>query len=453
MGDHPHPHPTPPPRSNIGNPQELGQHPITFFREVLALTCHPALLDMPGVSSLFSADAVQRARGYLAEIKGGTGAYSPSQGWEVIRKEVSAFISSRDGGVISNPADIFLTDGASPAVQMLIRSMIRSHGDAIMTPIPQYPLYSASIALYGGVQAGYCLNETAGWRLEPAELKRACAEARAAGKCVRAIVVINPGNPTGNVMSEENMREVIEFAVREHLILLADEVYQANVWSSSYPWKSFKSVAAEMGVIDVVNTNLNAGLQLASFHTVSKGFTGECGRRGGYVELIGFDEAVRSELYKLASISLCANISGQICVGLQCNPPQQGTPSYERYAAERDAILTSLKHRAVRLVNALRALPGVTCEAPEGALYAFPRIMLPAKAVAAAAAAGKPADTYYCLSLLDATGIVVVPGSGFGQVDGTHHFRSTVLPPEEGFDTFLAALTKFHEEFLRKFAD
>ncbi|RYG39943.1 aminotransferase class I/II-fold pyridoxal phosphate-dependent enzyme, partial [archaeon] len=142
---------------NIGNPHELGQKPITFFREVLALVDHPELLKHPRVGELFAEDAIARAKAYLSTLPGGTGAYSASQGIEVVREEVAAFMSKRDG-VPANAADVFLTDGASPAVQMLIRSLIRQHSDALMIPIPQYPLYSASIALYGGSLVGYYLN-------------------------------------------------------------------------------------------------------------------------------------------------------------------------------------------------------------------------------------------------------------------------------------------------------
>ena len=269
---------------------------------------------------------------------------------------------------------------------------------------------------------------------------------------MRALVVINPGNPTGNSLAVDNIRDVLAFAARERLVVLADEVYQENVWDAARPFASFKRVAAEMGLIDARNSrDASRGLQLASFHSTSKGFTGECGRRGGYVELVGFDDDVRAELYKLASISLCANTSGQLTVGLQARPPAPGEPSFALYAAERDAILASLRRRAARLVTAFRALEGASCEALEGALYAFPRISLPPRAVAAARAAGKVPDAFYCLALLDATGIVVVPGSGFGQKEGTWHFRSTILPPEERFDEVVAQLAAFHAGFMDKY--
>ena len=92
-----------------------------------------------------------------------------------------------------------------------------------------------------------------------------------------------------------------------------------------------------------------------------------------------------------------------------------------------------------------------SCEAPEGALYAFPQLRLPARAVEAARAAGKQPDTFYCLGLLDATGICVVPGSGFGQREGTWHFRTTILPPEADLERVVALLSQFHSGFMDKY--
>jgi alanine transaminase len=246
--------------------------------------------------------------------------------------------------------------------------------------------------------------------------------------------------------------DVLKFAAKHKIMVLADEVYQDNVWTNAKgPWKSFKKVAVDLGLVNPTATNVNHGVQLASFHSTSKGFTGECGRRGGYVELCGFDTSVRAELYKLASISLCSNVGGLLMTGLMTNPPKLGDESYPLYIKERDAILASLKRRAVRLVEAFRRLENVTCEAPEGALYIFPQIRLPAAAVAAATAASKPADTFYCLALLDATGIVVVPGSGFGQKDGTWHFRSTILPSEASIEGVIEKFSGFHKKFMDKY--
>jgi aspartate/methionine/tyrosine aminotransferase len=111
-----------------------------------------------------------------------------------------------------------------------------------------------------------------------------------------------------------------------------------------------------------------------------------------------------------------------------CDPPKAGSPSFPLYEKEKNAILQSLKRRAKKLVAAYNELEGITCNESDGALYAFPRVRLPNKAVEAAKAAGKAPDLFYTLAMLDATGVVVVPGSGFGQEEGTFHFRSTILP-------------------------
>ncbi|CAE7938572.1 unnamed protein product [Symbiodinium sp. KB8] len=127
------------------------------------------------------------------------------------------------------------------------------------------------------------------------------------------------------------------------------------------------------------------------------------------MELIGFPEDVKMELYKLASVSLCSNTGGQLMVGLMVNPPRAGDPSYESFEAERTGILSSLRRRALKLSDAFNKLDGVSCQTPQGALYTFPSITLPPRAIDAATKMGKAADAMYCLELLDSTGVVVVP--------------------------------------------
>ncbi|PNH00444.1 Alanine aminotransferase 2, mitochondrial, partial [Tetrabaena socialis] len=180
----------------------------------------------------------------------------------------------------------------------------------------------------------------------------------------------------GQCLSYQNMRDILEFCVEEKLVLIADEVYQANIYVGDKEFFSFKKVACDIGVLEQV--------PLVSLHSISKGFIGECGRRGGYMEVTGFPEAVKDQILKLASINLCPNLSGQICCALMMNPPAPGQPSFERYWAEKRAILGSLKRRAELLVGALNKLEGVSCNSAEGALYAFPRVSLPEAAVAVA---------------------------------------------------------------------
>ena len=134
------------------------------------------------------------------------------------------------------------------------------------------------------------------------------------------------------------------------------------------------------------------------------------------------------------------------------NPPSPGDDSFGKFEEERDNILASLRRRAEILVGSLNELEGISCNESEGALYAFPRITLPEKAVQAATAAGKAADALYCMELLEHTGIVVVPGSGFGQEDGTYHFRTTILPQEEAISGVVDRIKTFHADFLRRYS-
>ncbi|KAG6547472.1 hypothetical protein Mapa_010920 [Marchantia paleacea] len=431
---------------NIGNPQSLGQQPVTFFREVLALCDYPALLEKTESHALFSSDAIARAYKIVESIPGrATGAYSHSQGIKAIREEIAAGIAARDG-FPANADDIFLTDGASPGVHMMMQMLISSEQDGILCPIPQYPLYSASIALHGGTLVPYYLNESSGWGLEISELKQQLDAARASGTRVRALVVINPGNPTGQVLTEQNQREVVQFCRDEGLLLLADEVYQENIYEETKTFYSFKKIARSMGFFD-------KDLSLVSYHSVSKGYYGECGKRGGYMEITGLGAEVRDQLYKVASVNLCSNITGQILMSLVMNPPKPGDESYDNFMKERDGILSSLARRAQLLTDAMNKLEGVTCNKAEGAMYVFPRLNLPERAMKAAAAVQMLPDVFYARRLIDATGIVVVPGSGFGQVPGTHHFRCTILPQEGKLPDVIAKFTQFHERFMEEFRD
>ncbi|KAL9304219.1 hypothetical protein ACSQ67_021482 [Phaseolus vulgaris] len=431
---------------NIGNPQSLGQAPITFFREVLALSDHPALLDKSETQGLFSADAIERAWQIVEQIPGrATGAYSHSQGVKGLRDTIAAGIEERDG-FPCNPDDIFMTDGASPAVHNMMQLLIRSENDGILCPIPQYPLYSASITLHGGFLVPYYLDEATGWGLEIPELKKQLEAAKSKGISVRALVVINPGNPTGQVLAEENQRNIVDFCKQEGLVLLADEVYQENVYVPEKKFHSFKKVSRSMGYGE-------NDITLVSFQSVSKGYHGECGKRGGYMEVTGFSADVREQIYKMASVNLCSNISGQILASLVMSPPKVGDESYESYMAEKGNILESLARRAKTLEDAFNKLEGVTCNKAEGAMYLFPQIRLSQKAIKAAGDENTSPDNFYCKRLLNATGVVVVPGSGFGQVPGTWHFRCTILPQEEKIPAIVSRLTEFHEKFMDEFRD
>lgn len=430
--------------TNVGNPHALGQQPITFTRQVLSLLMAPFLMDHPNVHTMFPADAIARAKLYLKHIKGGLGAYTDSRGNPFIRQEIATFIQEQCGGV-SNPNNIFISNGASEVARMMLFTLIRGGNDGIMVPIPQYPLYSASIALYGGQLVPYYLEEDNGWALNLEELYRSVRAARAKGVCVRALVFINPGNPTGQCLTTEQVQGLLNFCYENHLVLIADEVYQENIYNPSLPFVSARKT------LQAMNGPIRNELELVSLHTVSKGGWGECGMRGGYMELHNFDPKVVDEVYKVAAINLCSNMTGQVALGMMVNPPKPGQESYEQYAREKQGLIESLSRRARRITDAFNSMEGVSCQDTDGAMYSFPRMTLPANFLEIARAKGKSPDVLYCLELLEETGLSCVPGSGFKQVEGTFHLRTTILPAEEEFDNIIGRFKSFHEGFMERY--
>ncbi len=413
---------------NIGNPQAFGQKPLTWIRQVLALAEYPELLAPPGRCH-FPEDVVETARLVMKESRHGLGAYTESKGMRFVRRAVAGFIEERDG-IKADPEAIYLTDGASKGVQTILRLLVSGQSDGVMIPTPQYPLYSASITLLGGRQVPYYLDEESGWRLTRPMLEKSYEDARARGINVRGLCAINPGNPTGAVFDENNIKMVINFADESGLAILADEVYQENIYHPEDKFHSFAKVLEGMQA---------KGVSLFSFHSCSKGFLGECGHRGGYFECRNVPQDVLDEITKLQSVALCANSVGQVLTYLMVHPPKPGDPSHELYSTERTAILDSHRMRARILTEGLNGIPGISCQYIAGAMYAFPSIALPPGLT----------DTEYCLKLLEQTGICVVPGSGFGQAPGTSHFRTTILPPVDKIEYVVKQIADFHHQISR----
>jgi alanine transaminase len=322
-----------------------------------------------------------------------------------------------------------------------------------MIPIPQYPIYSATIDLLGGQKVGYYLDEKNKWDLNMAELERSLLEAKSNGINVVGFVMINPGNPTGSVLTKKAVQDVVLFCSKHKLVLLADEVYQENVYDEDVAFYSAKRAAFEMGLLQIDGDDTSSSkIELASFHSISKGVFGECGRRGGYMELVGFDEKVKDHLYKLASSSLCSTVSGQIMTALMVRGPDPTDESYATHEAEKAAIYDSLKRRAKIVERGLDSIPGFSCQPAQGAMYSFPSVELPEGAITAALQHGTAPDTMYAVSLLESTGICVVPASGFGQAPGRYGFRTTFLPSEAEMAKSMEAIKKHHEEFCAKYA-
>ncbi|GIX91444.1 alanine aminotransferase 2 [Caerostris extrusa] len=192
-------------------------------------------------------------------------------------------------------------------------------------------------------------------------------------------------------------------------------------------------------------------MELASFMSASKGYMGECGLRGGYVEFINLDPEVKKNFLKFISARLCSSVLGQATMDCVVNPPQEGEPSYDLFIKEKMAVLQSLKERALLVEKTFNNMKGMKCNVVAGAMYAFPRLTLPEKAIKKAKSLGQAPDFFYAMQLLESTGICVVPGSGFGQIPGTHHFRTTILPQTEKLKVMLKKLEEFHDKFLEEY--
>ncbi|XP_050539227.1 alanine aminotransferase 1 isoform X2 [Daktulosphaira vitifoliae] len=401
-------------KANIGDCHAMGQKPITFIRQVLVLVTQPELLG----SNIYPEDVKNRAKAILEGCRGGSvGSYTDSPGIEIIRKHVAQYIERRDG-IPCDYLNVILCAGASDGIKAILRLMvadIEGKNPGVMIPIPQYPLYSATLAEFNMAQVGYYLDEDNNWGLDIKELERSIKEAREYCN-PRAIVVINPGNPTGQVLTKENVIDVIKFAYKEKLFLLADEVYQDNVYGEDSKFYSFKKVLTELGPP-------YSEMELASFMSCSKGYMGECGLRGGYTEVINLDPNVKAMLHKSISAMLCPTVLGQTVMDCVVNPPQPGEPSYESFQAEKTSVLKSLKERAKLVADTFNSIPGMSCNPVQGAMYAFPQIKLPEKAIKEAKNQSIEPNAFYAFQLLENTGICIIPGSGFGQVPGTYHFR------------------------------
>lgn len=410
----------------------------------------------------FPKDVQERAKAILDDV-GSVGAYSHSKGAASIRQHVKEFIEARDGGHASDAEMIYLTSGASGGVGLLMSVLISSPDVGVMIPIPQYPLYSATLAYYNAKPVTYHLDAHDDWAVDVEAMSRSVDEARAQGTDVRACVIINPGNPTGSCLSLDNIKDIIRMAHEKQILLVADEVYQANIFQpGERPFYSFKKVLKDFGSSsDAKERAMATDVELVSFHSISKGVSGECGRRGGYFELCNISPEVEAEVYKMASVNLCPSVQGQIGVDLLVRPPREGEESYETYSREVDQIHETLKSRSQKMRDSFAELPGVDCNEAQGALYLFPQVTLPPKAVEAAKkeSPDQKLDLWYCFKMLEATGICCVPGSGFGKdvvevkgdqgASGRFWFRTTILAKET--DEFVERYGKFHRELMQKY--
>ncbi|XP_010883600.2 alanine aminotransferase 1-like [Esox lucius] len=428
-----------------GDPHRGGVKPLTFVRQVLAACMYPQLIH----SDKLPVDVRRRAQRLLDVCDGeSVGSYTATAGIPYIRSNLARFISRRDGGVPSSPENIFLSSGSQISLTHVLKLLIHNQASlpiGVLTPMSTYSTFKMAVEGLGGAVIPYYLEEERGWELRVEELRRVLREFKDVCNPV-ALYVINPGNPTGHVQSRTSIEEVIRFAAEERLFLMADEVYQDSIFGEDTEFVSYKKVLSEMG------PPLSHQVELASFHSVSKGFMGECGLRGGYVELVNLDPEVKKYIYNIFLTDSSPAVTGQLALDLMVNPPRPGDPSYPVYAQEIKTIKAMLVHNMSRVLEVLNNIPGISCQPITGGAFILPRLHLPQGAVRKAEELGMQPDLWYCKLLLEEAGVCVGPGCEYGQKEGTYHIRLRVLTPVDTMEEVLRRLKNFHLNFLKEFS-
>jgi aspartate/methionine/tyrosine aminotransferase len=273
-------------------------------------------------SDMISDDAKNRIYYYQTHQQSPVGAYTTnSKGWTYTREAVANFIAKRDGFYHVNPDHIFIGNGASEGCRAALQMAIRDGNDGVLVPIPQYPLYSALLTLLQGHLIPYYLDEELNWGLDPEHLDQQIEIAKRDGICPRAMVIINPGNPTGQVLTYKTIQDIIKVCHKHEIMIIADEVYQTNIYKRKGVFVSVRRVLAELG------KPYDKDVELISLNSVSKGMLGECGFRGGYYECHNLPPEALELVFKLKSMDLCGNTIGQTSIELMCNPPRLGVES------------------------------------------------------------------------------------------------------------------------------
>ncbi|TNJ27931.1 putative Alanine aminotransferase [Giardia muris] len=429
-------------RCNLGNPQAVGQPSISYLRQMIAAVACPELIG----KYVLPKDVELRAQHILKGCPGkSSGSYQETYGNPAVVEDVAAFISERDGYTCS-VSSVCMSNGATEALMLILRAIIRGKEDAILCPSPGFPLYNASITYFGGTEVRYYLDESEDWALTDAALDEALEACTKAGLTPRCLVVINPNNPTGSVLTEKNIESALRYAYTHNMLVIADEVYQLNVYEPErLPFVSCRKVLKTLEASgDCV------GLELISVNSASKSIHGECGRRGGYWQVENVDEAVFGRLLDIVSLG-STNTDGMVALDVMVNPPRPLEPSHRRFRQEYDTVYSSLQRKARVIAEEMGKWRRLSCRKPVGAMYVFPSIDMPAAALEAARTAGMEPDQMYCNDLLNAVGVLTLPGCMFGQREGSYHLRMTILPPEDMVNDILKKWETFHREWMDKY--
>ena len=343
-------------------------------------------------------DAVKRA------MHDGLNGYTSSPGIEPAREAVADDFAVRG---LKIPADrVLLTMGTSEGIELALTALV-DPGEEVLVPVPTYPLYTAVLAKLGANAAYYRTDPNNNWMPDLDHIESLI------GPSTRALVVINPNNPTGAVYSDSTRRKLLDLANRHNLLLLADEVYADLAYDG--PISPIGSLDPEAPVI--------------SFSSLSKAYLAP-GWRAGWMAIGTSDRLndLLAAIKKLADGRLCSTAPMQAAI----------TAALTQKRSDQDAFRTALRERAELTTARLNAIDGMSCVAPTAAFYALPQVALPPNKT----------DEDYVLGLLRSTGVLCVHGSGFGLPPGDGYMRVVFLANLQELDEIYDLVASFTSEFL-----
>jgi alanine-synthesizing transaminase len=347
----------------------------------------------------------------ILNLQGAAG-YTDSKGMFAPRKAVMHYTQSKQIADVTME-DIYLGNGASELIVMGMNALLNS-GDEVLVPAPDYPLWTAAVSLSGGRPVHYICDEQSGWLPDIDDIKSKI------NSNTRAIVVINPNNPTGALYPVQLLQQIVEVARQNDLIVFADEIYDKTLYDEA----SHTSIASLAD--DVLFITLNG---------LSKNYR-SCGYRAGWMVVSGEKRHAKDYiegLNMLASMRLCANAPGQFAIqtalgGYQSINDLVGPGG--RLLKQRD-----LAHKL------LTEIPGVTCVKPKAALYMFPRLDPKIYPIAD--------DQQFAYELLAEEKVLIVQGTGFNWI-APDHFRVVFLPNADDLTLAFGRIANFLEGYRRR---
>lgn len=365
-----------------------------------------------GNLAAFGFDAPDEIVQDMIRNMGNASGYTDSKGLFAPRKSVMHYTQQKNiQGVTID--DIYLGNGASELIVMSVNALLNT-GDEVLVPSPDYPLWTAAVSLSGGTPVHYVCDEQAGWQPDIADIRKKITPN------TKAIVVINPNNPTGALYTTDVLKELVEVARQHQLIILADEIYDKVLYDGN-THTSLASLADDVLFI--------------TFNGLSKNYR-SCGYRAGWMVVSGEKKHAKDYiegLNMLASMRLCANAPGQYAIQTALG----GYQSINDLVAP-NGRLTRQRDLAHQL---LTDIPGVTCVKPKSALYMFPRLdpaVYPIRD-----------DQEFAYELLAEEKVLIVQGTGFN-CPTPDHFRVVFLPNTDDLTASIGRIAHFLEGYRKR---